>query len=84
MLSNVSNLIIRAMNIIAKITFIFFFGILSLNGLFAQVENSGFVKFEISDIQSDNPQMESMLSAMKGGTMDVYFFSFQSNGWTWI
>lgn len=35
--------------------------------------NSASIQFTVTDVKSDDPQTESMLAMMKGGTMDVYF-----------
>ena len=37
------------------------------------VLNSASIEFTITEVKSDDPQTESMLAMMKGGTMDVYF-----------
>lgn len=35
--------------------------------------DEAFVQFEITDIQSDDPQTSGMIQSMKGGTVDIYF-----------
>jgi len=45
----------------------------------AQTElNEGVIKFEITDVTSDDPQIAAQLGMMKGGTSDVYFMKGKS------
>jgi hypothetical protein len=57
-----------------KITlFIFLFIFLNQPVFSQKTINQGYVKMEISNISSDDPQTASMLEMMKGSMFDIYF-----------
>ncbi len=55
------------------------FSFLSTVAISAQKElKEGMIKFEVTDVKSDDPQMAAQLGMMKGTTNDVYFNQEQS------
>ena len=57
-----------------KKTILFLFSVLAVTVTFAQsVISEAYVQYEITNITSEDPQMEAMLQMMKGSTLDIFF-----------
>lgn len=57
-----------------KHLFTLLLGVLLSTTIMAQnIINEAFVKYEITEVKSSDPQTEAMLQMMKGSTMDLYF-----------